>query len=447
MNCNIAKLILWTITSSKKVPILKRLGEFKYCEKLSADEIRHKQKLLLMKILHHAYENSSYYKQIIDGKEIDLYHAPIEDVLKLVPTIDKQTLKSRKNDILTSKKVKGLHIAKTSGSTGVPLKFYRDKNALASTYAAMYRGHGWHGCDIGTMEARLWSVPADCFGNYKSRCVDFLLNRFRQNSMRATDETFVDFYQKMVKSKPAYLMGYPSLIYYFVLSAEKHNLNLKKLDLKFIKYTGETIHDYQKVKIEDSFGCKCASEYGSAESGVISFECPLGRHHIMADSVFVEFEDDKNSSEKKLIITNLHNYAFPIIRYQIGDIASPTMSKCECGVRLPTMNKVTGRVHDYIVGLDGKKYHSSVLSLMTKKMTGVDLAARKIVFLQKRKGELEVQVCEKSNSLGFDSELFCGYAKKAFENNMYVTVKIKDISAFNSSAKFRYFIPLKHNNL
>ena len=68
-------------------------------------------------------------------------------------------------------------------------------------------------------------------------------------------------------------------------------------------------------------------------------------------------ENDARSREGRIVVTNLHNLVFPMIRYDIGDTGSLGNDKCPCGSELPTLAKLTGRVTDHFVRREGGLVH------------------------------------------------------------------------------------------
>jgi phenylacetate-coenzyme A ligase PaaK-like adenylate-forming protein len=74
--------------------------------------------------------------------------------------------------------------------------------------------------------------------------------------------------------------------------------------------------------------------------------------HINADWAILEVVDEKNqpvpTGEKgaKVLVTNLANYAQPIIRYEVGDVVTMATEPCGCGSNMPLIERVEGRDSD-----------------------------------------------------------------------------------------------------
>ena len=134
----------------------------------------------------------------------------------------------------------------------------------------------------------------------------------------------------------------------------------------------------QEHKISKAFNAPVCDQYGCSEIYFIASEC-LHKNglHIFADSVKVEIVDENNKLLKKgehgkIIITNLDEYAFPLIRYENGDESRLLNKSCTCGVTLPLMDKVKGRISDNIKLRDGTilsgEYLTTIFDDFTEKV-------------------------------------------------------------------------------
>ncbi len=272
---------------------------------------------------------------------------------------------------------------------------------------------------------------------------DLLLNRIRQSNMHIQEDMFTRYYRRLRKFKPAYLMGYPSFVYFFADFLLRTGLDGKALRLKFVKTTAEVLHDFQQETIEARFGCRCISEYGAAETGVISFECPTGGQHIMSPTVYVEFIDspyEQPAPYKQIVITGLHSHAFPIIRYSIGDLGYPLAEPCTCGNSLPLMSKVLGRASEIVVGFD-RRYHSSVFSYLMKQFISEGISSSQFRFLQNKPGVISVEmVTQHQTQVAHDEVKALKVLQNYFGDDMQFHLKTVSKIQRTKGGKLRYFI-------
>ena len=79
---------------------------------------------------------------------------------------------------------------------------------------------------------------------------------------------------------------------------------------------------------------------------------------MMAETLIIEIIDDQTGLETdqtgSILVTDLLNYAMPMIRYRIGDAASFLKGQCDCGRQLPRLQSIDGRVTDFLVGDSGQ---------------------------------------------------------------------------------------------
>ena len=399
------------------------LEELKNNQIMSESQIHKLRMVKLRRLLRHASTYSPYYKQKLNG--INLSQMQNFDDLGKIEPLTKEELRRDVKLIASKKTFSGTRKAKTSGSTGIPLVFPKDSIARAYHYAAMYRGHSWYGLKIGDREARLWGVPVDRKTRMKIKVKDYFLNRFREKEYNLKRHILDDFYRKLNKFRPKYIMGYGKMLYEFGLYLKERNIDLRHLKLKMVKYTSENMRAEEKAIVEAVCCCPVVSEYGAAETGIISFQCPSGNHHIMSDCVLVEYLNIKgqNHGLKEVLITDLNNLSFPIIRYKLGDCVIPTKEKCKCGLPFPLLGEISGRYSEVFV-IDGRRFHSIVFYYIMKGLT------------DKNKALLQFRVVQKSPVI-FCYQLACSPQERDVEE--YLVNKTKQELGRDVEVQIDYF--------
>ena len=179
MNNTFGKYVLTLVTAWNRLPIRASEAGYAIYENSSPETIHRRQWAQLSSLLSWAYQHSPYYRRLFDEGGIHPPDGINDQSFRTIPLLTKSLIQSHRDDILTRDGKRRLFKAKTSGSTGTPLLIYKDSICLASTYAAMYRGHRWHGVEAGMREGRLWGIPVSRTGRCKVRIQDFLLNRVR----------------------------------------------------------------------------------------------------------------------------------------------------------------------------------------------------------------------------------------------------------------------------
>jgi phenylacetate-CoA ligase len=116
----------------------------------------------------------------------------------------------------------------------------------------------------------------------------------------------------------------------------------------------EPIHPELYSMVREALGVPLFNTYGSREFMSIALECPTHNGlHVNSENILLENIDDGNGAHE-LLVTDLHNYAMPFIRYRIGDCASIDTTACDCGRGLLRISKVEGRVVDLLRSANGR---------------------------------------------------------------------------------------------
>ena len=158
--------------------------------------------------------------------------------------------------------------------------------------------------------------------------------------------------------RPAYLHTFPS--YLRLLIAHLRDTRGKIDPLRAVFTASEQVSDELREDCLAVFGCPIIDNYTSGETGYIALQCPQSTNlHVQSEVVLVEVLDDDGAPCKpgqigRVVITPLHNFAMPLLRYEIGDEAE-VAEACACGRGLQALRRVVGRTQDYLVLPDGQR--------------------------------------------------------------------------------------------
>lgn len=270
---------------------------------------------------HHLATNTFYNSHVIDKQ------VPWENLPVLTKSDLQQPLQQRLSKGFT---IKNVHHGKTSGSSGNPFSYAKDKFCHAMTWAAFDHAYQQHGIDLDrSLEARFYGIPINGLDHYKERLKDYLGNRVRFPVFNMNDAVLAGYVERFCKSKYDYINGYTTSIVLFAKYCERGNLVLKEIcpSLKLCIVTSEMLFKDDRELLEQVMGVPIINEYGSSETGLIAIENPAGLMAINTATLFVEVVDHQNKpvvdgTVGKILITDLFNKAHPFIRYEIGDIGS-----------------------------------------------------------------------------------------------------------------------------
>lgn len=411
-----------------------------YIETISQVELEKIQKIKLEKLIEHAKNNVLYYKNIFNENSI----YDINDFSK-IPFLNKQIIKQNK-DLLRASNMphKRFKHNSTSGSTGEAMKFYSDKNTDVHRHAVSHRGDSWTGWKFGEPIIIIWGASSDTkkAKALKSKILNssFLFNTTILSSFQMTETDIVEYIKKICQIKPKLIVGYPSsleVISEYII-ANKIQIHIPK----GIITGGETLHQYQREKIELAFSAKLLNRYGSRDVGHIANECEFQNGlHISSDHVLVEIVNEKGEICKpgelgEIVVTDLDNYVFPFIRYKIGDIGIMSEKKCQCKRPFPMLESVEGRTFDIIIGTNGNRVPGNYFTLLRYDLPNIE----QFQIVQKVFGslELKVKVTNDFSSNDFDKirTLFRQKLGKEMEINITVVDEIQPTIA----GKFRWVI-------
>ena len=196
---------------------------------------------------------------------------------------------------------------------------------------------------------------------------------------------------------------------------------------------------YYKRKIEEDWGCKIIIDYGSAECMRIAFQCSEGNLHFDAYRYYLR-KANALSNQQKVLITNLNNFVFPFINYDLGDYIRLSHKECGCGCNFPLIEKVLGRNTDYVISKDGIKYSNSIFTVIFEHHFS---NINRYQIIQRSGDEVDIKIVE---NFPFQEELFKEFIDKlnSITNNNFVfkIKKVKEIKP-QSNGKYRVIIPME----
>ncbi len=280
-----------------------------------------------------------------------------------------------------------VYVNKTSGSSGDPFIFAKDKFCHALTWANNIRHFGWFGIDFNSsLQARFYGIPLDFIGNKKERIKDLLSNRYRFTIFDLSDAVLEKVVLKFQNKKFDYINGYTSSIVLFAKFLQKKNIVLTTVcpTLKFCIVTSEMLFDADKILLEKQFGVPVVNEYGASELDLIAFQNPIGEWQVNSETLFVEVLDEENTilpngKEGRIVITSLYNKAHPFIRYDIGDVGILDEKSTP---KKPILKKLLGRTNDVAVLPSGKKSPGLTFYYVTKSIIEDDGNVKEFVIKQ-----------------------------------------------------------------
>ena len=333
----------------------------------------------LRRMLRYARRAVPHYGRSLAGlPEARLYQdGPLAPgLLASLPTVAKADLKRDPAAFASRDRFRLLTRKTTGGSTGEPVTILKTRDAMAWELAATWRGYGWAGVGIGDRQGRFWGVPLDMKGRAKARLIDLATNRLRCSAFAFDAGDLRAYAQRLRTFRPAYLYGYVSMIDAYVRFLQEAGLTPPP-GLKAVVTTSEVLTGAHRQRIEQALGVRVFDEYGSGELGTVAHECEHGRLHVSAENMVVEVLDGERpcapGEPGELVVTELNNFAMPLIRYRTGDFASLSGERCPCGRCLPVIENLFGRAYDVLRNRAGKTFHAEYLMYIFEEAQRRDL--------------------------------------------------------------------------
>jgi phenylacetate-CoA ligase len=345
----------------------------------SAEKIQKYQWEQLINLLQHAYMQVPYWREIFRKNNLLPQAIKNYDDLRKLPMTTKDIIRSDKDRMIADNYRGKTWTKATGGSTGVPLELDYTPTSYDWRVAVTKRGYGWTGCEDGVKQAYIWGTAIGEV-SLKQKIKENLHHAFlRQeyfNCFHFTEEAMFACLKRLNHFRPHIIVGYTNPLYHFALFVKSQG------SLRFhprgIITAAEKLHPYQREVIHEVFDCPVFNTYGSREFMLIACECPEHHHlHIHSENLLVEvIKEDGTPAQPgesgELLITDLHNWGMPFIRYQIGDMAVATDRLCPCGRGLPLLEDVVGRSLDMIRTPSGRYIPGEFFPHLMKEFSGIE---------------------------------------------------------------------------
>lgn len=290
---------------------------------------------------------------------------------------------------------KNVFVNKTSGSSGDPMVFAKDKFCHALIWANIMRRWNWYGIDYNhSLQARFYGRTLDFIAGLKLTLKDILSHRYRFDIFDFSGNGMEKMVQVFRRKKFDYINGYTNSIVLLAKYLQKKNIILRDIcpTLKVCITTSEMLFEADRNLLEKQLGVPVVNEYGAAELDLIAFENPDGDWQVNAETCFVEIVDDNDKvlpygKEGRIVVTLLYNKAHPMIRYDVNDIG---ILDEKSTAKKPILKKLTGRTNDVAILPSGKRSPGMTFYSITKKLFDDDGNVKEFVIRQTEKATFDI---------------------------------------------------------
>lgn len=348
------------IPAAGNAAALALLWQLEQTQWLSPEALLERQMQQLAGLLRHAYATVPFYRTHWDGAYDPA--APLTpERFAALPLLRREHLQQNFAALSSARppaRHGALRVGRTSGSSGTPLQIRRTGLTALFWRAITLREILWQRRDLSGKMAVIRALAshvrtADWGGVTRG------LLRTGPGASIGVEVGLERLLQWLEEEQPNYLLTYPSLLRELIVrSGGRKN---RFAGLKGVCTMGELLSSELRELAREAWDVPIADTYSAEEVGYIALQCPQHPHyHFQSESVLAEILDDAGKPCRpgevgRLAVTSLHNFAMPIVRYDIRDYAEAGAA-CDCGRGLPVARRILGRVNNMLVTADGERY-------------------------------------------------------------------------------------------
>lgn len=382
---------------------LKRLERTQWC---SLDELHGLQVAELRKLLAHVWRNVPHYASRFQQAGLEPGNVKrIEDLKKLpllTRTAAAEHFAARKS---TAAPLPEIDKA-TSGTTGNPLTFAYDLGSEYWRQATKLRGYGWAGYRLGDRSLHFWGsppiAPAPLVHRFKVS-VDRAIRR--EHYLDCTDrseEALARVVGEIRALRPSVVVCYAQA----GAALARHVNENKSRDWDDIPViaAAERLFPTDRAALAEAFGPGIFETYGSREVMLIAAECEAHQGlHVSMENLIVEVVVRDVNGERpagpgelgEVVVTDLHNFGAPFIRYLTGDSAvERTPDRCTCGRSLTRLELVEGRTVDTLRDGAGRAISGLFFNVLFAEMAD---KVRQFQVVQRRDRAIDLKIVPTSS--------------------------------------------------
>ncbi len=391
-------------------------------------------------ILDFHLKHNSFYKNLLKNKTS--YHwcdLPVLNKFNLQQPIE--------NRLSKGYSLKKQYSNKTSGSSGTPFSFAKDKLTHALTWSEFIDRYNWYNINLDhSYQARFYGIPLNHLDYYKERFKDWLGNRYRFSVFDLSADEMQKNLDLFKHKKFEYINGYTSVIVQFAKFLEKKQIILKTIcpSLKCCIVTSEMLYESDKMLLEKQFNVPIINEYGCAEVGLIAFKNKANEWQVNSENLLIEILDKDNQplpygQEGKIVITSFYNKAHPFIRYELGDIGVLDEKSTP---KKPILKRLLGRTSDLIQLPSGKTSAGLTFYYVTKTVMENQANVKEFVITQTKVNTFKITYVSETKISNLLKQNVFKAIEKYLEKGLVILFEKVDVLKRSKSGKLKQFTSL-----
>jgi phenylacetate-coenzyme A ligase PaaK-like adenylate-forming protein len=407
----------------------------------SPDQMQQFQWRELRRLLTHAFRTVPYYRKKYAAAGIDIREICTPEDFAKLPPLTRPEVNAYREELCSAVTTTKLVAHATGGSSGIPTRFFITLDSYDWRCAASERAYSWSGHRIGERTMYLWGAVVGKVSRFeaaKMNAYRLLRRELVVPTFTQTIELWRRTLRNAVRFRPRFIVGYVSSLEEFAqfLLAEGTRLH----GIQAVIAAAEAPYERTRQLVAQAFGAPLFNTYGTREFMSIAAECDQHQGlHINSDNLLVETEVPSSKGPSELLVTDLHNYGMPFIRYRVGDTGILSNSTCPCGRRLPLIRSVEGRVLDVLRTRDGKVVPGEFFPHVLKDISEV----REFQVQQTSLDEIVVYVVLNCPLSGSSRALLKRETTKFFGNGIQISIQAVEHIPRQHSGKRRITVGLQ----
>ena len=418
--------------------IHRHLKELEKTQWLSRDELAVWQLARLRQLVSYAREHVPYYRELCKKRGVRPEAIKGIHDFEQLPFLTREEINNNLDSLVSPEFSDRVRPNSTGGSTGQPMRFFVDKSYDWWDAALEFRGRGWYGVSEGDKVAWVWGAERDMHVRSRKARLKAAIQQNRYlNAFGMAEKNMEAFAEMLVRWRPDMFRAYASALSLFARYLQDHGIT--GIRPKLIETTAEKITDPQRELLEGVFGCKVADWYTARELGTIGFQCPEGGLHVCETRYLEVIANGKPAAPGELgevVLTSLHQYGMPFIRYKIGDMAVYDPKPCPCGRGLPVLREVVGRIQDFLLTADGHFVHGGYFPHTFREWPEI----KEYQVYQPNSASLEVRIVCRRPVDSVWLERLGAEIQRRFGQGTKISIRIVDHIPLTKAGKHRFII-------
>lgn len=344
--------VAWPVVLTGDAAVMEVLqAQFRVSERAAPAAVRSQQRAQINLLALHAHAHSPFWRSRLAAVGFG-QDAGSGDWFNALPILTRVEARTAGETLMAEPVPRAhgkIHHLKTSGSTGTPLEIRKTDLAQLFWRAGVLRDSLWHRRNLTGKLAAIrvgaergenagWGPAYAGYENGPSVTFD----------AREDIDAQLDW---LVSQQPHVLLTHASNLHALARRSLARGERLSNL-CEARSYSERLPQDLRE-RVREAWGVPLTDMYTTNEVGYVALQCPVsGLYHVQSENVLVEILADSGQpcaagETGRVVVTSLHNFAMPLMRYDLGDYAT-VGAPCSCGRTLPTLERIVGRTRNML---------------------------------------------------------------------------------------------------